>query len=45
MVTRRVNVETLLAPSLYRAEQIELALAVAWVLGRGRFVLVEAPKR
>jgi hypothetical protein len=45
MVTRRVNVETLFAPSLYTADQIEIALAVAWLLGRGRFVLVEPPAR
>jgi hypothetical protein len=40
-----VHIETLENPARYTRAQIELAAAVADALDRGKFVLVEPPKR
>jgi hypothetical protein len=40
-----VHIQTLQSPSLYDWRQIEAACAVAQLMNRGKFVLVEAPKR
>jgi hypothetical protein len=40
-----VHVETLQSPVRYTHAQIELACAIAQLLGRGKLVLVEPPKR
>jgi hypothetical protein len=45
VIVYRVDVETLLSPRLYTPEQLERAITIALILGRGKFVLVEAPKR
>jgi hypothetical protein len=39
------HIETLHAPKLYADWQIDLAVAIAASLGRGRFVLVQPPLR
>jgi hypothetical protein len=39
------HIATLGNPALYSAAQIDRAAAIAYVLNRGQFVLVEAPKR
>ena len=45
MPTPGVHVETLQNPSQYAREQIERACVIAYRLNRGRFLLVEPPKR
>jgi hypothetical protein len=45
VIMPRVDVETLLSPRLYTYEQLEQAITIAMILGRGKFLLVEPPKR
>jgi hypothetical protein len=40
-----VHIETLQNPVRYTYAQIERACSIAQLLGRGKFVLVEPPKR
>jgi hypothetical protein len=40
-----VHIETLQRPQDYSAKQLDLACKVAGLLGRGRLVLVEPPRR
>lgn len=39
------HVETIRSPKLYTAEQVGRAFDIAFALGRGKFVLTEAPER
>jgi hypothetical protein len=45
MLIPGVHVETILNPTRYTYAQIELACLVASFMGRGKFVLLEMPKR
>ena len=45
MPTPGVHVETLRNPTLYEPAQIEQACVIAHALNRGRFLLVEPPRR
>jgi hypothetical protein len=40
-----VHIETLRNPQTYTPKQLDLACKVAGLLNRGRFLLVEAPRR
>jgi hypothetical protein len=40
-----VHVETLHCPQAYTPQQLDKACAVAGLLNRGRFLLLEQPKR
>jgi hypothetical protein len=44
-VIRGVHIETLHNPTRYTYAQIEKACAMAQMLNRGKFVLVEPPRR
>jgi hypothetical protein len=44
MTDKPVTVETLHSPIRYTYAELEKACAIAKILGRGRFVLCEAPK-
>ena len=44
-VTRFLNVETLQDPRLYSERQIDMALSVAYWLGRGTLVLALEPDK
>ncbi len=45
MPIRGIHIETLQSPQAYTSEQIDLACKVAGLLGRGRLLLVEPPRR
>jgi hypothetical protein len=40
-----VHLETLRDPVRYTTAQLDYACAIAYMLGRGRFVLLEEPRR
>ena len=41
--SRQIHIETIHEPNRYTPGQIERACAIAQLLGRGKFVLAEAP--
>jgi hypothetical protein len=40
-----IHIETLHSPQAYTSKQLDLACKVAGLLGRGRLLLVEPPRR
>jgi hypothetical protein len=45
MPTPGIHIETLQAPQAYTSQQLDLACKLAGLLGRGRLLLVEPPRR
>jgi hypothetical protein len=45
MQIRRVHLEVLSKPQLYSPAQLDRAVAIAYAINRGKFLLVEEPQR